>query len=91
MLLSLGSYINTRVLTVHFVEATPRHRQWRDVAVWSGSENISEADEGSTGTRESLTSPHERNAGYGQPRDQGTGLHRELVAPVVMIRTSSKR
>ena len=58
MLLSLGSYFNTGVLTVHFVGATPKHRQWRDVAVWSGSENISEAEKGSTGTRESLTSPH---------------------------------
>jgi hypothetical protein len=30
----------------------------RAVGVWSGSENISKADKGNMGTRESLRSPH---------------------------------
>ncbi len=35
---------------------------------------------------------HARERGiFGQPREQETGLLRELVAPVVVIRTSSKR
>jgi hypothetical protein len=64
MLWSHGSDINTGVLTVHVVGTTPKHRQRRDVAVWSGSENISETDKGNTGTRESLTSPHVKDAAY---------------------------
>ena len=59
--------------------------------VWSGSWNISEADEGSTGTRESLTSPHVKDAAHGQPRDQETGLLREFVASVVTVRKSNER
>ena len=64
MLWSLGININTGVLAVHDVETTPKHRQRQDVMVRSGSENISETEEGSTGTRESLTSPHEKDAVY---------------------------
>jgi len=52
---------------------------------------MSKADKGSTGTRESLTSPHERTRIDGQPRDQEIGLLRELAAPEVTLRISSKR
>lgn len=90
MLWSLGR-LNTGVLTLHFVEATPKHRQRRDVAVWSGSENISEAD-GEAREHGRASRLHTRERGiYGQPRDQLTGLLREFVAPVVTIRISSKR
>ncbi len=89
--MSLESPINTGVLTVKAVGTTPNQRIGRAVAVRSGSENISKADKGSTGTRESLTSPHDRNAAHGQPRDQKTGLLRELVAPTVTVRISNRR
>jgi len=89
--MSLESPINTGVLTVKAVGTKPKQRTGRAVAVRSGSENISKAEKGNTGTRESLTFPHVKDAAHGQPRDQGTGLLRELVAPVVTIRTSSRR
>ena len=91
MLLSLESPINTGVLTVKAVGTKPKQRIGRAVAVRSGSENISKADKGSTGTRESLTSPHVKGAAYGQPREQETGLCRELVAPAVTVRISNER
>jgi len=89
--MSLESPINTGVLTVKAVGTKPKQRIGRAVAVRSGSENISKADKGSTGTRESLTSPHVRCAAYGQPREQKTRLPGELAAPVVAVRISNER
>ena len=83
MLLSLGSSINTGVLALARAGTTLKQRYRQAVAVRSGSGNISKAEQGNTGTRESLPSPHVGDAAYGQPREQEAGLHRELAAPVV--------
>lgn len=87
--MSLESDNNIGVLSVARDGTIQKQRYRRAVDVRSGSENISEAEQGSTGTRESLTSPHERMRTDGPPHDQGTGLHRKHAAPVVMIRISS--
>jgi hypothetical protein len=68
--MSLESDSNTRVLFVAWDGTIPKQRYRQAVAVWSGSENISEAEQGNTGTRESLPSPHVEDVARGQPRDQ---------------------
>ena len=63
----------------------------RDVTVWPGSESISETEQGNTGTRESLTSPHGIVRVRGQPQEQQTGLYRKPVEPEIAIRTNDRR
>jgi hypothetical protein len=70
--------------------ATPKHRYRRDAAVRSGSENISKAERGDTGTRESLTSPHE-SAEKGHPHKEATRMIRAPVTPDLSGRIRDRR
>ena len=63
MLLSL-EISNAEALTVVIVGAISNQRKRRVGEIRPGSKNISKAEKGSTGTRESLTSPHEKRT-YG--------------------------
>jgi len=58
MLLSLETVHDVEALAVRKAKATSNLRYRRVGAIRPGSENISKADWGNTGTQESLTSPN---------------------------------
>ena len=76
-----------------FLKKQGQHRSSARVSS-GGLVGVGDHIKGRTGYRGNMGEPTvstRKNAAYGQPRDQLTGLLRELAAPVVMIRTSSKR
>ena len=73
--------LKTRVFVFCKTGTIPKQRYRQVAEVWSGSETISKADWGVAGTWEGLLFPRGRTRTDGQPRDQTTGLCRDLAAP----------